>query len=89
MFTTITNIATTANTMDQLISIYADLWEEAENFGMFFDDEDNFNNVTVYNDWLIAENRETGEITFIDPTDDSINFRHTGAKYGDLILITE
>ncbi len=86
--TTLRTLTNAAASLADLIDSLSDIWNEAENFGLFFDDEEDLINMTSYNNWLIKEDRRTHLVTFTDPAEDSITLLHDGPKYTDLRFIS-
>lgn len=85
--TTLRTLINATDSLADLINDLSDIWNDAEDFGLFFDDEENLINMTSYNNWLIKEDRRTHLVTFTDPDEDSITLLHDGPKYTDLRFI--
>ena len=85
--TTLRTLINATDSLADLINDLSDIWNDAEDFGLFFDDEENLINMTSYNNWLIKEDRRTHLVTFTDPDEDSITLLHAGPKYTDLRFI--
>lgn len=71
------------NTEQELIHAFANIWNEAENYGRFHDFEDTF--FTHYDKWTISSSTQNPYVVFTDDDSDAcIMFKKTGEKYTDI-----
>ena len=85
---TIAEMMATVRTLNDIRGAFGHLWNEAENYGLFFD-EKNMNN-TVYEGWIISEYKDgSKKIVFEDYEGDTIEFLKTGTKYWEIDLKSE
>lgn len=86
---TIMSIVKQGTSTKDLLKFFADLWEEAERYGFFVDDEEMHINETFYDGWVITDEHAFGFVTFEDPMHWKVTLKHTGTKYTDLKFIVD
>ena len=79
----VAGIMVRCNTEHELINAFGYIWNEAEDYGKFYDFEDTY--FTHYDGWTICSSAHNALVTFVDDKSDaSITFTKTGEKYSDI-----